>query len=155
MHDYGTLNETDDRFSLKFERFYSQNQEAVFNVITDPNAFSQWYPFATGQMDLKVGGKIECDDGEGMTYLAVITKLEHPHLFSFRENEDLIDISLKEDNGGCLMVFTHTFSDETYAVNTAVGWHRCLDVLDQLITGRPLEWKDNVSELKTHYRGKF
>ena len=30
------------------------------------------------------------------------------------------------------MIFTHTFNDDSWVVNTATGWHRYLDVLAKL-----------------------
>jgi hypothetical protein len=45
------------------------------------------------------------------------------------------------------MVFTHTFNDDTWVVNIAAGWHRCLDVLVQIIHGKPIQWHDNSTEL--------
>lgn len=124
MNEYGTLHEAYGNYALKFERFFSHNPEEVFLVLTNQRFFSLWYPFATGEMDLRLGGKIAFDDGEGTTYNGIITELEKPYLFGFREVDDLIDISLREEDKGCTMIFTHTFKDDSWAVNTAAGWHR-------------------------------
>lgn len=75
MLDYGTLAESNGRYQLTFERFTLKHPEHVFSVFTNPHSFSRWYPFATGEMDLSLGGKIKFDDGEGSTYHAVITEL--------------------------------------------------------------------------------
>lgn len=64
VDQFGTLHESNGRYTLRFERFFSYKPEEVFRVITNPHFFSQWYPFATGEMDLKLGGKIAFDDGE-------------------------------------------------------------------------------------------
>jgi len=152
MNEYVTLHESNGRYALKFERFFPHNPEEVFRVITNPSCFSKWYPFATGEMDLRLDGKIAFDDGEGTTYTATITELEKPYLFGFREVDDLINISLREEGKGCRMIFTHTFNDGSWAVNTAAGWHRCLDVLYQIVNGHPVKWKDNSAELKEYYR---
>ena len=152
MNGYGTLHALNGRFALKFERFFLRNPEEVFRVITNPSHFSQWYPFATGEMDLRLGGEIAFDDGEGTTYMATITELEKPYSFGFREVDDLISISLREEDKGCQMTFTYTFDDVSWAVNTAAGWHRCLDVLHQLVYGQPVKWKDNSAELRDYYR---
>jgi uncharacterized protein YndB with AHSA1/START domain len=152
MNENVTLHESNGRYELKFERFFPQNPEEVFRVITKPSYFSQWYPFATGEMDLRLGGKITFDDGEGTTYTATVTELEKPYLFGFREVDDLINISLWEEDKGCRMIFTHTFNDGSWAINTAAGWHRCLDVLHQIVNGHPVEWKDNSAELREYYR---
>lgn len=155
MNDYGTLHKTNDRYALRFERFFLHSPEVVFRVITNPSSFTQWYPFSTGEMDLRLGGKILFDDGEGTTYDGIITELEKPYLFGFREVDDLINISLQEEDKGCRMTFTHTFDDDSWAVNTAAGWHRCLDVLVQIVNGQPIKWHDNAAELREIYREAF
>ncbi|MBD1383260.1 SRPBCC family protein [Metabacillus arenae] len=155
MNQFGTLHESNGRYALRFKRFFSYKPEEVFRVITDPSYFSQWYPFSTGEMDLRSGGKIAFDDGEGSTYEGIITELKKPHTFEFREVDDLIQISLLEEDEGCQMVFTHTFDDKEMAMYTAAGWHRCLDVLHQIVNGHPVEWKDNSVELREFYREAF
>lgn len=155
MNEYGTLHKSNGRYALRFERFFPHNPEGVFRVITNPSFFTQWYPFATGEMDLRLGGKIAFDDGEGTTYNGTITELEKPYLFVFREVDDLINISLREDDEGCRMIFTHTFNDDSWAVNTAAGWHRCLDVLVQIVNGNPIKWQDNSAKLRKIYSEVF
>ncbi|ARF18657.1 SRPBCC family protein [Sporosarcina ureae] len=155
MNDNGTLHELNGRYALRFELFFPHNPEEIFLVITNPSHFSQWYPFATGEMDLRLGGNIAFDDGEGTTYNATITELEKPYLFGFREVDDLINISLQEKDKGCRMIFTHTFNDDSWAVNTAAGWHKCLDVLAQIVNGKPIKWHDNSTELRKIYSDAF
>lgn len=155
MNEIGALHESNGSYALRFERFFPNNPEDVFLVITNPNSFSQWYPFAKGKMDLRLGGKIAFDDGEGTTYEGTITELERPYLFGFREVDDLIHISLQEEDKGCRMTFTHTFNDDSWAVNTAAGWHRCLDVLAQIVNGEPIRWDDNSIKLRKIYSEAF
>ena len=154
MNDYGTLHKSNGRYALRFERFFPHDVEDVFLAVTNPSNFTQWYPFATREMDLKLGGKIAFDDGEGTTYEATITELEQPYKFGFREVDDLINISLEKENDGCRMIFTHTF-DDSWLVNTAAGWHRCLDVLAQIINSKPTEWNDNSAQLRKIFSEAF
>ncbi|MFC4600807.1 SRPBCC family protein [Cohnella hongkongensis] len=155
MNEYGTLYEVDGRYALKFERVFTQHPERVFRDITNPDYFSQWYPFATGEMELKRGGKIAFDDGEGSAYEGIIIKFEPPLAFAFREYDDLLNIELQLEGEGCRMLFTHTFDDRSMAVMTAAGWHRCLDALRQIVNGHPVEWKDNSAELREFYKEAF
>ncbi|GAE27968.1 hypothetical protein JCM9140_4137 [Halalkalibacter wakoensis JCM 9140] len=155
MSKYGSLYEKEGRHVLVFERTYPFSPEKVFRIITDADLFTQWYPFATGEMDLNVGGKIKFDDGEGSIYEAVITELNPPHSFCFREVDDLVDIRIKEGDQGCILTFSHAFDDQTMAMYIAAGWHRCLDVLGQLIHGDKIEWEDNALELREYYQKSF
>ncbi|TFE00635.1 SRPBCC family protein [Jeotgalibacillus salarius] len=155
MSEYGTLHESNDHYVLRFERSFSQNPHDVFRILTTPDYFVQWYPFATGEMDLKPGGEISFDDGEGTTYKGIITEIEEPVLFGFREEGDLIRVSIEQKESGSQMTFTHTFDDNAWAVNTAAGWHRCLDVFDQIVNEHPVEWKENAADLRAYYQKAF
>lgn len=155
MSEYGNLYEKSGRYVLAFERNFPFNPEEVFRVISDPDYFSQWYPFATGEMDLKVGGEIKFDDGEGSTYVGKISHLDAPHSFCFQEVDDLLEMKIQGLDSGCVLTFIHTFDDPTMAMYIATGWHRCLDVLSKLIYGQPIEWENNVAELRDYYRDSF
>ncbi len=155
MSNYGSLHEKEGRQVLIFERSYPYSPEVVFRYITEPDYFTGWYPFATGDSDLRIGGKIKFDDGEGAIYEAEITEYSPPHSFCFREVADLIELSIQETDQGCTLTFNHTFDDRTMAKYTAAGWHRCLDVLGQLIHGQKIEWEDNALELREYYEKKF
>lgn len=106
-------------------------------------------------MDVKVGGKILFDDPEGAAYEAVITELDPPNTFAFQEVDDAIHISLENLDRGCRMIFTHRFDDIDWAVNSATGWHGCLDVLAQIINDEPLAWNDDVDKLRDIYSEAF
>lgn len=106
-------------------------------------------------MDHRVGGKIKFDDGEGSVYEAVITEFNPPNPFCFREIDDLLEISLLEDNKGCIMTFSHTFDGREMAIYTAAGWHRCWDVFARLIHGLTIKWEDNALELREYYKISF
>ncbi|SEM77250.1 Uncharacterized conserved protein YndB, AHSA1/START domain [Mesobacillus persicus] len=152
MSNYGSLHEKEGRQVLVFERNYPFSPEKVFRFLTEPVFFTQWYPFATGEMDLRVGGKIKFDDGEGSIYEAVITEFNPPYSFCFLEVDDLLEVSLHGTEEGCSLSFRHTFDDPAMAIYVAAGWHRCLDVLGQLIHGRTTVWEDNALELREYYQ---
>ncbi|WP_143812638.1 SRPBCC family protein [Paenibacillus taichungensis] len=57
-----------------------------------------------------------------------ITELEKPYVFGFGEVDDLVNISLPI-----------RLTMLPWAVNTAAGWHQCLDVLVQIIKGKPIQ----------------
>lgn len=65
MRDYGILHELNGRYSLKFKRFFPVSQEEVFSNVTSPEHFMQWYPFTTGEMEVKLGGQIAFDEVKG------------------------------------------------------------------------------------------
>ncbi|WP_067727671.1 SRPBCC family protein [Oceanobacillus damuensis] len=156
MVEYGTLHhETDGKYTLKFERFFAQQPEEVFNTVIHPEYFPQWYPFATGDMDHREGGEITFDDGEGSTYAGIITKFVPPYVFAFREVKDLLSMEFQSEDKGCRLIFKHTFDNQSMTVRTAAGWHRCLDALGILVNGKEAAWPDNGAELREAYEKAF
>src|SRR5215207_7904670 len=141
-----TLRTTAGRPMLRIERRIAHAPEKVWRAITEPAHLSQWYPFQATELDLRVGGKIRFDNGQGMTMDAVVTELDPPRLFAFseqapaemqRESRDLVHFELRPDGAGCLLIFTHTFDDRPAAASYASGWQICLDGLELLLDGRP------------------
>ncbi|PYZ96667.1 hypothetical protein CR205_13285 [Alteribacter lacisalsi] len=155
MNNYGSLYEKEGRNVLVFERQYPYSPETIFPYISEPAYFTQWYPFATGEMDLRVGGKIMFDDSEGTIYEAVVTEFNPPNTFCFLEVKDLIEINIHETDEGSTLTFSHTFDDQAMAVYTAAGWHKCLDVLGQIIDGHAVKWDNDSSDLREYYKEKF
>ncbi|PTM58444.1 SRPBCC family protein [Desmospora activa] len=151
----GTLHEIDGRCALRFERFFPYPPEKVWHGITEPYQFRQWYPFATGEMELIVGGKIGFDDNEGAIYEGVITQLDPPRFFSFTEIDDRIHFELQPVGTGCLLLFTHIFDNRSMAAPTAAGWHRCLTALHMVLDDKAVQWPHNSTELRKAYAEVF
>ncbi|MGH3977641.1 MAG: SRPBCC family protein [Pseudonocardiaceae bacterium] len=159
-----TLRTVDGRPVLRIERRLAHPPEKVWRALTEPAQLSQWYPFRVSEMDLRTGGKIRFDDGQGTTMGAVITELDPPRVFAFsehapaemvRESDDLVHFELRPEGEGCLLIFTHTFDDRPAAASYATGWHGCLDALDMLLDGRPVEWPDSMVERYEAYVEAF
>jgi uncharacterized protein YndB with AHSA1/START domain len=159
-----TLRTIDGRPVLRMERWLAHPPAKVWRAITDPAHLSQWYPFQALELDLRLGGKIRFDDGQGMIMDAVITELDPPRAFAFserapaemeRESDDLVHFELRPDGAGCLLIFTHTFDDRPAAASYASGWHTCLDALELLLDGRPIEMPDVSAELHEAYFAAF
>jgi uncharacterized protein YndB with AHSA1/START domain len=157
---YGQLIEHDHRYTLYFERKLRFTPSVVFDALVDPNIFAQWYPFATGVMDVKVGGHIKFDDGEGAKYHGMITKLDAPREFEFIEDAtDVIHIRLEatETGTGTLLKFSHTFDSPDWIVPTATGWHNCLNVFRDIMNGYEANWPmpDELTALAHVYEERF
>lgn len=155
---FGQLIENESSYTLYFERDFYQSKEAVFNALTDPVIFSKWYPFATGEIDGQVGGLIKFDDGEGNLYQGVITKFSLEDGFEFIEDgRDVIRMEISETESGARLHFNHTFSDLAWVVQTATGWHNCLNVFVQIMNGQPPQWPlpDGLVELTQAYETQF
>lgn len=159
-----TLLTVEGRPMLRIERRFAHPQEKVWRALTEPDHLSQWYPFAVSGMDLRVGGIVNFDDGQGTAFDAVITELDPPRVFAFserapevvvRESTDLIRFELRPQAEGCLLIFTHTFDDRPAAASYASGWTGCLDALESVLDGRPVTWPDSSAELHEAYIEAF
>lgn len=73
-----------------------------------------------------------------------IVEIDPPRVFAFsesppeqmtRETADLIHMELQSNDGGCLMIFTHTFTDRPAAASYGTGWKGCLDALERQLAG--------------------
>lgn len=143
-----TLRTIDGRPVLRIERWLNHPVEKVWRAITEPDQLGQWYPFPAKEMDLRVGGKILFDDDAGTRMEATIIELDPPRVFAFsehapeemfRESDDLVHIELQPHEQSCLLIFTHTFDDRAGAASYATGWNACLDGLEMLLAGKPVE----------------
>jgi uncharacterized protein YndB with AHSA1/START domain len=158
------LTTVEGRPVLRIERRLAHPPEKVWRAVTEPEHLSRWYPFTVTQLDLRLGGKIRFDDGQGSTLEAVVTELEPQRLFAFstnapvgtsRESDDLVRFELQPQDAGCLLVFTHVFDDRYGAASYASGWQVCLDALEAVVDDRPVEAGYPVAEMHDAYVERF
>ncbi|MCO1576123.1 SRPBCC family protein [Crossiella sp. SN42] len=119
----------DGRLALRIERHLSHPPEKVWRALTTPEHLSAWYPFPAVELDLRTGGVIRFDNGEGGTLDGEITDVDPPKVFAFREVDDHLRLELHDQPPGCLLVLTHTFAETAGYENYTTGWHNCLDAL--------------------------
>jgi uncharacterized protein YndB with AHSA1/START domain len=159
-----TLRTVDGSPVLRIERRLNHPVERVWKAVTEPDQFSQWYPFTVVQMDFRVDGRILFDDGAGTSMEATIVEIEPPRVFAFsekapeqmsRESRDLVRIELRSDGGGCLLIFTHTFDDRPAAASYATGWNACLDGLAMLLAEAPVEIDIDWARRHEEFAEKF
>jgi uncharacterized protein YndB with AHSA1/START domain len=152
-----TLHTVAERFALRFERRLPHAPELVWQALTDPAKFSAWYPFPVVELDLRIGGAIRFDGGDGTPFGGAITDLDPPHDFGFREVDDLLHFALRPDGAGCHFVLTHTFDDREMAPRCAAGWHSCLDALDAVLADRAVVdiSEERRAELRESYARRF
>jgi uncharacterized protein YndB with AHSA1/START domain len=143
-----TLDTVDGRPVLRMERRLAHPPEKVWRALTEPAHLNQWYPFTVTALELRVGGRIAFDDGGGTTVEGRVTELDPPRVFAFtqdptavlpREGENHLRFELRPDGDGCLLVFTHAFHDRPHAAANAAGWDACLDALEAVVDGKPVE----------------
>lgn len=134
-----TLRTEDGRWVLSLRRNLAHPPEKVWRAVTEPGHLASWFP-ATMTMTPRLGETITfapdaaAPDGEG-----VVTELDEPRVFAFTWNNDAFRIELLPAEGGCELVFTHTFApdERVNAGSFAAGWNACLDGLAARLDGTP------------------
>jgi uncharacterized protein YndB with AHSA1/START domain len=143
-----TLDTVDGRSVLRMERRLAHPPEKVWRALTEPAHLNQWYPFTVTALELRIGGRIAFDDGGGTIVEGRVTELDPPRVFAFtqdpsavlpREGENQLRFELRPDGVGCVLVFTHAFHDRPHAAANAAGWDACLDALEAVVDGKPVE----------------
>lgn len=131
-----TTRSNNGRYSVQIERWLDHPVERVWRAITERDQLSRWYPMSVTELDLRVGGRITVDDGEGTVYRGLVQELDPPRVFSITEVDDLLHIQLEPDGDGCHLIFRHTFDDPSIMESVETGWNECLNALEEILAGR-------------------
>lgn len=135
-----SLRTIDGRSVLRMERRLKHPPQKVWRAITEPEHLRQWFPAAM-ETELRVGADIAFDFGDRATPApgGVITELDPPRVFAFTWGDDLLHWEILPDGAGSVLVLTYTFSDHYGAASFASGWETCIDALEQVLDGRPVD----------------
>jgi uncharacterized protein YndB with AHSA1/START domain len=122
-------------FSLRFERHLHHPIERVWHAISDPAELERWFPSAV-EIELVLGGTVTfAETGLDIDPTLVATRgtviaLEPPHLLAFTWGDEPLRFELRgDDEGGCVLTFTHEFVNRAGAARFAAGWSVCLERL--------------------------
>jgi uncharacterized protein YndB with AHSA1/START domain len=130
----------DGRCVLRLERLLDPEPEKVWRAVTEPAAIGKWYPFPVAELDLRPGGTVGFDAGDGTTFGGVVTEVDPLRVFAFREEDDLLRLEISPAGDGSRLVLSHTFDDRPAAASNGTGWTTCLDLLEQVAAGQePVE----------------
>ena len=156
MSDYGVVTEAG---AVRFERLLPAPVERVWEYLTDSELRRTW--FAGGEMELRPGGGItlvfrnsELSPGdeevpekyrryEGFESHGEIVRAEPPRLLVFNWFEESgppteVSWSLEPQGEQTRLVLTHRrLANRAAMANVSGGWHLHLDVLEDVLGGRP------------------
>jgi len=162
MNEYVEVVETG---VVRIERLLPGPIERVWAYLTESEKRGQW--LATGEMELKTGGKVihdfqhgnlseepdpiperYCNMEGGTSMEGTVTKIDPPRLLAYtwaetveESTEVTIELDVKDDQ--VLLTLTHRHLPEHELVSVAAGWHTHLDILKDRMEGRPVKafWK--------------
>jgi uncharacterized protein YndB with AHSA1/START domain len=134
---------------VRFERELAHDREKVWRALTESEHLAHWMPCdIVGER--RAGAAIELPfwppfvEKYGIdtpTLRGEIRVWDPPSVFEWTWDTDVLRWELAERDGGTTLTFTTWLApDEAGAVNTAAGYHSCLDCLQSMLDdGAPSE----------------
>jgi uncharacterized protein YndB with AHSA1/START domain len=113
----------EDGPALRLERRYDQPVERVWRALTEPDELSRWFP-----------GEFE------------VSHSDPPNLLiGGWQGDGTLRFELRPDGAGCVLTFTHAFTDRDQAALTGAGWDRCFARLDAVLAGQTMTYDDSLA----------
>ena len=156
------------------ERFLPGPIERVWDYLTDSTKRGKW--FATGKMDLRVGGSVEFffnhadlsaektppekhkNKACGVRRGGTITAYDPPRLLSFTfGNAGEVTFELTPKGKDVLLVLTHRkLKDRAMMVGVSSGWHSHLAILIDVLNGdEPRPFWTTVTKMEAEYEKRL
>ena len=136
--EYGELDRSQGRPTLRFTRRLAHPPEKVWRALTEPEHLAAWFP-TTIDGELVAGAKLSFSfrdldipsmDGEMLA-------CDPPSLLELNWSDERLRFELTPDGDGTLLRFTASFDELGKAARDGAGWHACLDLLACDLTGQP------------------
>ena len=111
--------------------------EAVWRGLTDPALLSRWLGTAV-ETDIRTGGRLVIDHGEGQLSRSEVIEAEAPHRLTMTwefpgEPRSRVAVELRESDEGAAAKLTHTGPD--LAASYGPGWTTHLTYLEAAVQG--------------------
>lgn len=151
-------------WTLRLQRTFPQDREAVWHAITDPDSVARWAPFRPSRALTSTGPVTltPVDDSGDEPIDSEIRAVTAPESVTFLWGEEQLRFSTFEEDDGTLLTLAHTMDDHNIAAGIAAGWHLCLGALELLLEGKevPSVVGENAKlhgwdELEDAYRALF
>lgn len=134
MGRLGHLDQSGDRWQLRFTRRLPHPPQKVWRALTEPEHLRAWFPQEV-EGRWEVGARLRFVDGDFAFHGELLT-FEPPTLLEYQWGEDLLRFELQPDGDGTVLTLVDTFDDRGKAARDAAGWHACLDVLECALAGQ-------------------
>jgi uncharacterized protein YndB with AHSA1/START domain len=137
--------------SWSFER----SPEAVWSALTEPASMAKWLGDAV-ECDIRPGGVLVVDHGEGYRSRSEVIEAEPPHRLRVTwefpdEPPSEVSFTLRASDDGAVVELTHALDPEL-AGSYRVGWITHLTYLEAVADGVPLPasqfWKLHATLLR-------
>lgn len=143
-HDFRTTPPADvtavhdgDGWTVIFVRELHHPPERVWRALTDPDELRAWSPFDSDR-DLSTVGEATLSTAgtDGEQEPATVRRAEAPRLLEYSWGADLLRWELEPTAaGGTRLTLRHSMQDRSWLPKVIAGWHICMDVLEQALSG--------------------
>ena len=129
-----------ERWTLVFVRELRHPPEKVWAALTEADQLNQWSPFAADRdLDRTGEATLTMIDGEvSQAVPATVLLAEPPIVLEYTWGDDLLRWELESSTTGTQLTLRHTLDNRDHLPKVAAGWHICLVVAEQLLTGDPI-----------------
>jgi uncharacterized protein YndB with AHSA1/START domain len=125
-------------WTLRLQRTFQQDRDAVWAAITEPDKVAQWTPFRPNH-NLGTSGPVRLKqiDGGDETLDSEVREVTHPESLTYLWGTDQLRFGLADaaTGKGTALTLAQTFDNRSMAGSLAAGWHICLGALELLLKG--------------------
>ncbi len=122
-----------DKWTLILTRELRHSREKVWKALTDPAHLREWAPFDVDHSLANVGTVKLTWVGTPTAMDTKVTRAEAPNVLEYDDTR----WELEPSGGGTRLTLWHNI-DRRFISMGAAGWHIAFDVLDRLLSGRPI-----------------
>ncbi len=140
----GQLRRLDDGFEGRIERLVEHDRNAVWRMLTEPQALAQW--LAPGSIELRPGGAVHIDFADsGTTIDSTVLALDPPQLLEYSwssgdEPQRPMRWELQPAGNGTRLILTLRLPAEEDAAKACAGFDAHLEMLAAALEGVPVRF---------------
>jgi uncharacterized protein YndB with AHSA1/START domain len=147
-----------EKWTLILVRQLRHSPEKVWQALTDPEHLREWAPFEADGSLGTAGAKVNLTwVGAPKAQETTVTRADPPNVLEYND----MRWELEGVGEGTRLTLWHKI-DRRYISMGAAGWHICMDVLDNLLSGTPIgrivgpeTMKYNWKRLNEEYAKQF
>jgi uncharacterized protein YndB with AHSA1/START domain len=138
--DLARVEKDGDTWTLVLVKQLRHTPENVWQALTDPVQLREWAPFdSDGNLSL-AGATVKLSTVGTPTPMISETRIKRadaPRVLEYSWGDGELRWELEDFGGGTRLTLWHNI-DRRYIAMGAAGWHICFDVLDHVLSGKPL-----------------
>lgn len=153
---HGELEQTGDRWRLRFTRSLPHPADKVWRAITEPEHLAAWFPDSI-KGAIAVGETLTFGSQQVGTFTGQVLAVDPPKALEFTWGTDLVRFEIEPTDDGCVLTLLDTIDELGKAARDGAGWHVCLDKLELHLAGATPPWDDGErwKELNPEYVDKL